>query len=73
MLFPVKRRRVIVFGDESTYELPNGWEATIELRADEDYGPPWEEEDGHGPITKWERYNNRGDGYKRPGAAHPLY
>lgn len=33
-------------------DLPNGCYATIETKHDEDMGPPWDEHDGHGPVSK---------------------
>jgi len=31
----------------------NGRSYTAEIHADEDHGAPWEEEDGHGPVSDW--------------------
>lgn len=31
----------------------NGRQYAVEIQHDPDYGPPWEEEDGHGPISDW--------------------
>ena len=39
----------------------NGRRFRFTLEPDTDHGPPWEEEDGHGPVSNWTR---RG---KRPG------
>ena len=40
---------------ESTYdaiELPNGWTARVKVGHDDDAEPPWEREDGHGPVRE---------------------
>lgn len=36
-----------------------GHTITINWFADFDHGTPWDNEDGHGPITKWERRDKR--------------
>lgn len=33
--------------------LGDGFEVRIETPSDRDMGPPWEEHDGHGPVTGW--------------------
>lgn len=40
--------------DETEYEH-NGHTITIKWYHDEDHGTPWEEEDGHGPVSEWTR------------------
>ena len=37
----------------------NGRSFTAELHYDENHGAPWEEEDGHGPVSDWELRNKR--------------
>jgi hypothetical protein len=36
-----------------------GHTITVNWFADVDHGTPWENEDGHGPVTKWERRDKR--------------
>ncbi len=38
---------------EFTLPLPRGYSAEIKIERDEDMGPPWEEHDGHGPVSDW--------------------
>ena len=38
-------------GDKVT--LPDGFTLTFTSEYDTDLGAPWEEEDGHGPVTDW--------------------
>ena len=38
-------------GDRVT--LPDGWYVEFKSEYDQDSGPPWEECDGHGPISDW--------------------
>lgn len=40
-------------------ELENGYRAEIEIERDDDMGEPWEEHDGHGPVSEWERREKR--------------
>lgn len=37
----------------------NGRDFVAEIHVDEGHGAPWEEEDGHGPVTDWERRDKR--------------
>jgi hypothetical protein len=46
--------------DGDTFEH-EGLTFTVRLQPDESMGPPWEEHDGHGPVSEW---TTRG---KRPG------
>lgn len=41
-------------GDTFTHE---GLTFTLTIECDYDHGAPWDEEDGHGPVTGWERRN----------------
>jgi hypothetical protein len=34
-------------------ELPGGFVAIATLHADDDCTPPWDREDGHGPVSDW--------------------
>lgn len=59
-------------GEEQRYELNNGFYAIVKIEYDDDYGPPWENCDGHGVISDWERRSNTNgrwtlaeDGYSR--------
>ena len=40
-------------GDKVT--LPDGFTLTFTSDYDTDHGAPWDEEDGHGPVTDWVR------------------
>ena len=40
-------------GDRVT--LPDGWYVEFKSEYDNDYGEPWKEECGHGPVTDWVR------------------
>lgn len=35
-----------------TFEA-GGFRVTATIQQDSDHGPPWEEEDGHGPVSDW--------------------
>jgi hypothetical protein len=49
-------------------QLENGWTALVRTERDDDYGPPWEEHDGHGEVSAWRSYDPRNeDGGKRAG------
>lgn len=52
--------RYVGHGSESTIDVGN-YEVTARVVYDEDAGTPWDNEDGHGPVSKW---TNRP---KRPG------
>lgn len=39
--------------DTKTIEI-DGYTVTLSFHYDTDNGAPWENEDGHGPVTKWE-------------------
>ncbi len=41
-------------GEEAHLELPTGWVIKSRIERDTDYGPPWEESDGHGIVSNWE-------------------
>lgn len=40
----------------------NGYTITIEVERDDDHGAPWDENDGHGPVSEWRPKQS-----KRPG------
>lgn len=45
-----------------------GFTIRVSWHYDESHGTPWDEEDGHGPVSDWTRYNpNCGDGGKAAG------
>lgn len=35
------------------------WKATVTLEHDHDHGAPWDEEDGHGPVSDWTSRSKR--------------
>lgn len=39
-----------------------GWRIRATLHDDDDADPPWEREDGHGPVTDWERRESKAPG-----------
>lgn len=49
------------FGDTIT-TTKDGFEVTASIEQDYHMGPPWEEHDGHGPVSDWRRKES-----KRPG------
>jgi hypothetical protein len=53
-------------GDTITAER-DGFTITATVHADSHHGAPWEECDGHGPVSDWRNYNYRGYYNKRPG------
>lgn len=44
---------------ESERFTHNGREYEMRIERDEDHGAPWDEEDGHGPVSGWERRDKR--------------
>ena len=44
-------------GDRVT--LPDGWYVEFKSEYDQDARPPWEECDGHGPVSDWVQRNKR--------------
>lgn len=40
-------------------DLGDGFYAVVELPCDSDHGAPWEECDGHGPVSEWTRRAKR--------------
>ena len=44
---------------EKTIFTHNGRKYTVALEPDDCHGAPWEEEDGHGPVTDWETRDKR--------------
>jgi hypothetical protein len=49
-------------GDSETVQLTKRYSFTVALEHDADMGPPWEEHDGHGPVSDWRPKES-----KRPG------
>jgi len=47
--------------DKEQFEY-RGFNVTIQIHHDEDMGPPWKEDDGHGPVSGWRKRDS-----KRPG------
>lgn len=46
---------IISYGDSQRIDLEDGLTLVIRRERDEDMGPPWEEHDGHGPVSEWTR------------------
>ena len=44
-----------------------GFSFTVRIEHDSDYGTPWENEDGHGPVSDWRRKSYNGHRHKAPG------
>lgn len=44
--------------DGDTFEA-EGRTFLVRVHRDDDMGPPWEEHDGHGPVTGWERRKDK--------------
>jgi hypothetical protein len=57
-----KKRIIPHYSDEETHDLPYGFKIVVRVEHDDDHGPPWEEEDGHGPVSEWRDADS-----KRPG------
>jgi len=53
-------------GETSTIER-DGFTITATIYHDADHGAPWEEEDGHGPVTDWRPYGYNQHPTKAPG------
>lgn len=51
-----------MYGHARDVRLTDRYSFSVELRHDEDMGPPWKEHDGHGPVSDWRPKNS-----KRPG------
>jgi hypothetical protein len=45
----------------ATAEL-DGFTLSVSTERDSDHGAPWEEEDGHGPVSGWRRYDSKQPG-----------
>lgn len=43
----------------ATIDLSNGWHVEVKTEYDQDIGPPWEEHDGHGPVSEWTSRDKR--------------
>ena len=58
VITPIQRRKHKLMpdyaGNEQRYELPCGLHAIVKIEYDTDYGPPWENCDGHGVVSNWE-------------------
>ena len=44
---------VLHTGEAETFPVRAGYTATVLVEYDEDSGPPWDDCDGHGPVTDW--------------------
>jgi len=42
-----------------TLRLENGHYLTIDCENDTDHGPPWKDDDGHGPVSEWTTRDKR--------------
>lgn len=49
-------------GTSETIDLGNGYTARITLEHDSDHGAPWEECDGHGPVSDWRDKDSKAAG-----------
>lgn len=47
------------FDDDKAECEVNGIRFVATIHVDEDYGPPWKENDGHGPVSDWEHRDKR--------------
>lgn len=45
--------------DDDRVELPGGLYAKVKTDWDQTMGPPWEEHDGHGPVSEWTSRDKR--------------
>lgn len=45
----------------------DGYEIHLSWKYDISHGAPWDEEDGHGPVSDWRHHNYMGYPDKRPG------
>lgn len=63
----ITKEQISRWGDKQTLELDNGLRAVIEIERDDDQGPPWKEQDGHGPVSDWRRKDCAGYYAKKPG------
>lgn len=43
----------VVDGETIECDVDGGFTAVATLHMDDDVGPPWEREDGHGPVSDW--------------------
>lgn len=46
-------------GDTRSADLPGGLTARVTVEYDHDAGTPWDNEDGHGPVSDWTRREKR--------------
>jgi len=53
-------------GETCTIER-DGFTVTATIHHDPDHGAPWDEEDGHGPVTDWRPYGDNQYPTKAPG------
>jgi hypothetical protein len=53
-MFTEKFDRYVCQGDTISCEV-DGFTVTARIEYDQDSGPPWENEDGHGPVSEWTR------------------
>lgn len=47
------------YSDAQTVQLGDGFTVTIQKERDEDCGPPWEECEGHGPVSEWTKRDKK--------------
>jgi hypothetical protein len=57
-MFVEKFDRYVCHGESISCEV-EGFTITATIEADTDMGPPWEEHDGHGPVSAWTSRNKR--------------
>lgn len=58
MTFTKHFDKYVCDGDSITCEK-DGFTITARVERDEDHGPPWKEEDGHGPVSDWRRKEDK--------------
>lgn len=56
-----------VYAGETESVEADGFTFTATIHADDDATPPWEREDGHGPVSDWRRAGYSGHAPKSPG------
>lgn len=61
-ILPLVPRYMAADGLPEGFNLPSGLLVSVALKYDADHGAPWDECDGHGPVSEW-----RDKDSKRPG------